>query len=81
MTTRQTTSITIQENVPEPVRPPDPARFPQQPAIGASLTTSVAQGAVQGAARSITARLMDKFLTNPPDWFRALWNALPKPWE
>jgi hypothetical protein len=70
------------DNVPAPpVQPPDPAPVPQQPAVGAGLTAAIAQGATQGAARSITARLVDKFLTNPPDWLRALWNALPRPWE
>ncbi|MGG7576148.1 hypothetical protein [Streptomyces sirii] len=65
------------DNVPAPVQPP----VPQQPAVGAGLTAAIAQGATQGAARSITARLMDKFLTTPPDWLRALWHALPRPWE
>ncbi|MGW1090959.1 hypothetical protein ACWD4L_32860 [Streptomyces sp. NPDC002596] len=65
------------DNVPAPVQPPTPAPVPHQPAAGAGLTAAIAQG----AARSITARLMDKFLTNPPDWLRALWNALPRPWE
>ncbi|MEU2441765.1 hypothetical protein ABZ595_37130 [Streptomyces rubradiris] len=69
------------DNVPAPVQPPDPAPVPQQPAVGAGLTAAIGQGAAQGAARSITARLVDKFLTNPPDWLRALWHALPKPWE
>ncbi|MFS8202620.1 hypothetical protein ACLVWQ_28525 [Streptomyces sp. CWNU-52B] len=66
------------DNVPAPsVQPPDPAPVPQQPAVGACLTAAIAQG----AARSITARLVDKFLTNPPDWLRALWHAVPRPWE
>ncbi|MFD3622479.1 hypothetical protein ACFWWT_46535 [Streptomyces sp. NPDC058676] len=65
------------DNVPAPVQPPDSAPVPQQPAVGAGLTAAIAQG----AARSITARLVDKFLTNPPDWLRALWHALPRPWE
>lgn len=60
------------DNVPAPVQPP----VPQQPAVSAGLTAAIAQGAAQGAARSITARLVDKFLTNPPDWLRALRNAL-----
>ncbi|MFE3905508.1 hypothetical protein ACFXPY_35780 [Streptomyces sp. NPDC059153] len=54
-----------------------PAPVPQQPAVGAGLAAAIAQG----AARSITARPVDKFLTNPPDWLRALWHALPRPWE
>ncbi|WP_167381349.1 hypothetical protein [Streptomyces misionensis] len=53
--------------------------------MSAGLTAAIGQGAAQGAAkaaaRSITARLVDKFLTDPPDWLRALWHALPKPWE
>ncbi|MEU9632332.1 hypothetical protein AB0D89_36880 [Streptomyces luteogriseus] len=65
------------DNVPAPVQPPVPAPVPQQPAVGVGLTAAVAQG----AARSITARLVDKFLTNPPDWLRALWHALPRPWK
>jgi hypothetical protein len=76
------------DNVPAPVQPPDPAPVapaPQQPAVSAGLTAAITQGAAQGAAqgvaRSITARLVDKFLTNPPDWLRALWNVLPRPWE
>ncbi len=73
--------IMTRDNVPAPVQPPDPAPVPRQPAVGAGLTAAIAQGAAQGAARSVTARLMDKFLTNPPDWLRALWNALPRPWE
>jgi hypothetical protein len=77
----QGSSIMTRDNVPAPVQPPDPAPVPQQPAVGAGLTTAIGQGAVQGAARSITDRLVDKFLTNPPDWLRALWHALPKPWE
>ncbi|MER5739975.1 hypothetical protein ABT117_30485 [Streptomyces sp. NPDC002262] len=73
------------DNVPAPAQPPVPAPVPQQPvpgpvtqqpAVGAGLTAAIAQGAAQGAARSITARLVDKFLTNPPDWLRDLW-----PWE
>ncbi|MGW1768870.1 hypothetical protein ACWCQL_33110 [Streptomyces sp. NPDC002073] len=81
MTTRQTSSSITRNSVPTPVQPPDPAAVPQQPAVGAGLTSSIAQGAAEGAARSVTARLVDKFLTNPPDWLRALWHALPKPWE
>ncbi|MEU4896204.1 hypothetical protein AB0B12_26190 [Streptomyces sp. NPDC044780] len=69
------------DNVPAPVQSPDPAPVRQQPAVGAGLTVAIGQGAVQGAARSITDRMVDKFLTNPPDWLRALWHALPKPWE
>jgi hypothetical protein len=65
------------DNIPALVQPPDPAPVPQQPAVGAGLTSAIAQG----AARSITARLVDKFLANPPDWLRALWHALPRPWE
>ncbi|WP_406472576.1 hypothetical protein [Streptomyces platensis] len=65
------------DNVPVPVQPPSPTPVPQQPAAGAGLTAAIAHG----AARSITARLVDKFLTNPPDWLRALWHALPRPWE
>ncbi|MFD9419490.1 hypothetical protein ACFWC9_32960 [Streptomyces goshikiensis] len=76
MTTRQTSITVARDNVPPPLQPTDPARFPQQPAVGAGLTASIAQGAAQGAARSLTARLVDEFLTNPPD----LWHALPKPW-
>ncbi|MFJ9203102.1 hypothetical protein [Streptomyces flaveolus] len=52
-----------------------PAPGPHQPAVGTELTAAIGQGAVQGAARSITDRLTDKFLTNPPDWLRALWRA------
>lgn len=77
----QGSSIMTRDNVPAPVQPPVPAPVPQQPAVGAGLTAAIAQGAAQGAARSITARLVDKFLTNPPDWLRALWHALPRPWE
>jgi hypothetical protein len=73
----QGSSIMTRDNVPAPVQPPVPARVPPQPAVGAGLTAAIAQG----AARSITARLVDKFLTNPPDWLRALWHALPRPWE
>ncbi|MFJ3891419.1 hypothetical protein [Streptomyces rubrogriseus] len=69
------------DNVPAPVQPPVPAPVPQQPAAGAGLTSAIGQGAAEGAARSITARLVDKFLTHPPDWLRGLWHALPKPWE
>ncbi|MFE4255881.1 hypothetical protein ACFRU3_41865 [Streptomyces sp. NPDC056910] len=65
------------DNVPAPVQPPAPVPVPQQPAAGAGLTAAIAQG----AARSITSRLVDKFLTNPPDWLRDLWHALPRPWE
>ena len=77
----QGSSIMTRDNVPAPVQPPDPAPVPQQPAVGAGLTAAIGQGAVQGAARSITDRLVEKFLTNPPDWLRALWHALPNPWE
>jgi hypothetical protein len=81
----QGSSIMTRDNVPAPVQPPDPAPVAQQPAVGAGLTGAIARGAAQGAAqgvaRSITARLVDTFLTNPPDWLRALWNALPRPWE
>ncbi|MGW0771842.1 hypothetical protein [Streptomyces sp. NPDC002676] len=59
------------------IQPPGPEPIPQQPAAGADLTA----GTAQGAARSITARLVDKFLTNPPDWLRVLWHAQPRPWE
>ncbi|MEU7560262.1 hypothetical protein [Streptomyces eurythermus] len=45
--------------------------------MDAVLTAAIGQG----AARSITDRLVDKSLTNPPDWLRALWHALPKPWK
>ncbi|WP_329224656.1 hypothetical protein OG488_38585 [Streptomyces sp. NBC_01460] len=71
------------DNDPARVQPPNLAPIPQQPAVGAGagLTAAMAQGAAQGAARSITARLVDKCLTNPPDWLRALWHALPRPWE
>lgn len=69
------------DNVPAPIQPPDSTPVPQQPAVGTGLTAAIAQGAAQGAARSILARLVDKFLTNPPDWLRAMWNALPRPWE
>ncbi|GGY12014.1 hypothetical protein [Streptomyces minutiscleroticus] len=65
------------DNVPAPAQLPTP----RQPAGGACLTAAISQGAVQGAVRSITARLVDKFLTNPPDWLRVLWHALPRPWE
>ncbi|MER5831394.1 hypothetical protein ABT116_11275 [Streptomyces sp. NPDC002130] len=65
------------DNLPAPA--PSPAR--QQPAAGAGLTAAIVQGAAQGAARSFTARLVDKFLANPPDWLRALWHMLPRPWE
>ncbi|MFF8659768.1 hypothetical protein [Streptomyces huasconensis] len=58
-----------------------PAPVPQQPPVGAGLPAAITQGAVQGAARSITDRLVDKFLTSPPDWLRTLWDALPRPWE
>lgn len=37
-------------------RDPVPAPVPQQPAVGAGLTAAIAQG----AARSITTRLVDK---------------------
>ncbi|MEV7160297.1 hypothetical protein AB0N77_37765 [Streptomyces misionensis] len=47
----------------------------------AAIGQGTAQGAAKAAARFITDRLVDKFLTNPPDWLRALWHALPKPWE
>ncbi|MEE1766990.1 hypothetical protein PUR34_01870 [Streptomyces sp. JV185] len=67
--------------VPAPAQPPSPAPLPQQPAVGAGLTAAIGQGAAQGAVRSITARLVARFLTNPPDWLRALWNALPRPWD
>ncbi|MEU2357986.1 hypothetical protein ABZ599_34265 [Streptomyces misionensis] len=73
------------DNVPAPVQPPDPAPVPQQPAVGAGLPAAIGQGTAQGAAKAaarfITDRLVGKFLTNPPDWLRALWHALPKPWE
>ncbi|MFI7097645.1 hypothetical protein [Streptomyces lydicus] len=69
------------DNVPAPVEPPEAPPVSQQPAAGASLAAAIAKGTAQGAARSITARLVDKFLTNPPDWLRALWHALPRPWE
>ncbi|MEU8473295.1 hypothetical protein AB0F30_36440 [Streptomyces sp. NPDC029006] len=48
-------------------------------ASGTYGTGTRSQGAVQGAARSITDRLVDKFLTNPPDWLRTLWHMLPRP--
>ncbi len=60
----QGSSIMTRDNVPAPVQPPDPAPAPQQPAVGAGLTAAIGQGAAEGAARSITARLMDKFLTS-----------------
>ncbi|MGV9758640.1 hypothetical protein ACWDUC_22810 [Streptomyces tricolor] len=69
----QGSSIMTRDTVPVPV--------PQQPAAGAGLTAAIGQGGVQGAVRSITDRLVDKFLTNPPDWLKVLWHALPKPWE
>ncbi|MGW2465142.1 hypothetical protein ACWC2M_40165 [Streptomyces sp. NPDC001761] len=70
------------DNAPAPVQPPDPAPVPQQqPVAGAGLPAAITHGAVQGAVRSITAWLVDKFLTNPPDRLRTLWHALPKPWE
>lgn len=77
----QGSSIMTRDNVPAPVQPPDHVPVQQQPAVGAGLTAAIGQGAVQGAARAITDRLVDKFLTNPPNWLRALWHALPKPWE
>lgn len=69
------------DTVPVPVQPPSPALVPQQPAVGAGLPAAIVQGAAQGAARSVTARLVDKFLTNQPNWLKALWNAVPRPWE
>ncbi|MFD7460664.1 MULTISPECIES: hypothetical protein [unclassified Streptomyces] len=69
------------DNVPAPVQPLSPAPAPQQPVVGAGLTAATARGGAQGADRPITARLVDKFLANPPDWLRALWHALPQPWE
>lgn len=47
------------DNDPARVQPPSLAPIPQQPAVGAGagLTAAIAQG----AARSITARLVDKF--------------------
>ncbi|MGW5497552.1 hypothetical protein [Streptomyces olivaceoviridis] len=69
-------------NVPAPVQPPDRAPAPQQqPVAGARLPVAITHGATQGAVRSITDRLVDKFLTNPTDWLKSLWHALPKPWE
>lgn len=62
----QGSSIMTRDNVPAPFQQPDPAPVPQQPAVGAGLTAAIGQGAVQGAARSITDRLVDKFHTNPP---------------
>ncbi|MFM9596581.1 hypothetical protein ACKI1J_42680 [Streptomyces scabiei] len=70
-------SIMTRDNVPAPVQPPDPSPARQQPAAGAGLTAAM----VKGAARSFAARLVDKFLTNPPDWLRALWHMLPRPWD
>jgi hypothetical protein len=77
----QGSSIMTRDNVPAPVQPPDPAPVPQQPAVGAGLTAAIRQGAAEGAARSITARRVDRFITDPPDWLKALWHALPRPWE
>ena len=77
----QGSSIMTRDNVPAPVQPPDPSPARQQPAAGAGLTAAIVQGAAQGAARSFTARLVDKFLTTPPDWLRALWHMLPRPWD
>ncbi|MFI8007886.1 hypothetical protein [Streptomyces sp. NPDC086010] len=67
------------DNDPARVQPPNPAPIPQQSAVGTGLPAATAQGAAQGAARSLTARLVDEFLTNPPDWLKALWHALPVP--
>jgi hypothetical protein len=72
----QNSSITTRDNVPAPVQPPDPSPARQQPAAGAGLTAAI----VQGAARSITARLVDKLLTNSPG-LRSLWHMLPRPWH
>ncbi|MEV5149804.1 hypothetical protein AB0L14_36950 [Streptomyces sp. NPDC052727] len=70
------------DNIPTPVQPPDPApAAQQQPVAGADLSAAITRGAAQGAVRSITDRLVGKFLTNPSEWLRALWHALPKPWE
>ncbi len=77
----QGSSIMPRDNHPAHVQPPDSAPTPQQPAVGAGVTAAIGNGAVQGAARAVSDRLVDKFLTNPPDWLRALWHALPKPWE
>lgn len=77
----QGSSIMTRDTVPVPVQPPSPALVPQQPAVGAGLPAAIVQGAAQGAARSVTARLVDKFLTNQPNWLKALWNAVPRPWE
>ncbi|GGY34728.1 hypothetical protein GCM10010384_47210 [Streptomyces djakartensis] len=48
------------DNVPAPVQPPDPSPARQQPAAGPGLTAAIVQGAAQGAARSLTTRLVDK---------------------
>lgn len=77
----QGSSLMTRDNDLARVQPSNLAPMPQPPAAGAGLTAAIAQGAAQGAARSITARLVDKFLTNPPDWLRTLWHALPRPWE
>ncbi|MFF3372125.1 hypothetical protein ACFYXF_04105 [Streptomyces sp. NPDC002680] len=69
------------DRVPAPVQPTDPTLVPQQSAIGAGVPAAILQGAVQGAARSVTARMADKFLSNSPDCLKALWDMLPRPWD
>ncbi|MFF4402441.1 hypothetical protein [Streptomyces sp. NPDC001480] len=71
----------IRDNLPAPIQPPSPTHSPQQPTVGVTVPTATLQGAAQGAARSITARMVDKFLSHPPDWLKTLWNMLPHPWK
>ncbi len=77
----QGSSIMSRDNDPAPVQPPDPAPVPQQPAIRGGVSAAIVQGAAQGAARSVMARVVDKFLSNPPDWLKALWDMPPAPWD
>ncbi|MEU8717927.1 hypothetical protein [Streptomyces sp. NPDC048663] len=38
-------------------------------------------GAAQGATRALTARLVDRVLSHPPDWVRPLLRVLAHLWE
>ncbi|MFF9675854.1 hypothetical protein ACF1GS_29820 [Streptomyces eurythermus] len=67
------------DNVPAPAGRLTPSPSRSSPPWVRDLTAAIGQGAVQGAARSITDRLVDTLLINPPDWLRGLWHALPTP--
>ncbi|MFC7963238.1 hypothetical protein [Streptomyces cinereoruber] len=63
-----------------PVHSASPAPAVQQTAVGADVPAAIvrgtAQGAAQGASKTLMACVTEKVLADPPDWLRTLWGLL-----